>query len=418
MRGLFFAAIILSSIAACGRTGEAPEQAAPQQTVRFAAFNAYLNRPVAGQLETDLSTPVNVQAQKVAEIIQRVAPDVILISEFDYDAEGESLRLFRENYLETGWNGADPAVYSYFFIAPVNTGEPSGRDLDRNGQAVAEPGSREYGGDAFGYGEFPGQYAMAILSKFPIDEANIRTFQTFRWKDMPGALIPDDPATPAPDDWYSEAALADFRLSSKSHWDVPIVTDAGVVHLLASHPTPPTFDGEEDRNGKRNHDEIRFWADYISGKGDYIYDDAGAKGGLAPNARFVIMGDMNADPHDGDAYPGAIAQLLNSAAVREAPFPKSEGGAEQAVLQGGSNLAHEGDPSEDTADFGDDPERGGVGNLHLDYVLFSKAGLKETGSGVFWPGPDDEHYMLVGPGYPVESSDHRLVWRDLVVTAD
>jgi len=30
-----------------------------------------------------------------------------------------------------------------------------------------------------------------------------------------------------------------------------------VIHILASHPTPPVFDGVEDRNGRRNHDEIR-----------------------------------------------------------------------------------------------------------------------------------------------------------------
>ena len=54
-----------------------------------------------------------------------------------------------------------------------------------------------------------------------------------------------------------------FRLSSKSHWDVPIRIGRETVHFLVSHPTPPVFDGPEDRNGTRNHDEIRFWADYV-----------------------------------------------------------------------------------------------------------------------------------------------------------
>ena len=53
------------------------------------------------------------------------------------------------------------------------------------------------------------------------------------------------------------------------------------LHVLASHPTPPTFDGPEDRNGRRNHDEIRFWADYISpGQSGYIVDDEGRSGGI------------------------------------------------------------------------------------------------------------------------------------------
>lgn len=404
------AIMALALLAGCARKDE-PQMS--ETTVRFAAFNAYLNRPVEGGLIADLKTPDNVQAQKVAEIVQRTAPDVLLLSEFDYDVAGEGLRLFRENYLERGWNGAEPAIYPYFYIAPSNTGVHSGHDLDRNGIVASEPGTRDYGGDAFGYGEFPGQYAFALLSKYPIDAAGVRTFQKFLWKDMPEAMLPEDPQTPGAS-WYSAEALSVFRLSSKNHADIPVIIGDARVHVLASHPTPPSFDGEEDRNGKRNHDEIRLLADYISGA-DYLYDDKGGRGGLAKGERFVVMGDLNADPHDAGAVPGAIGQLLSSPMVADAPFPKSAGGARAAALQGGANSAHKGDPAEDTADFGDDPETG-VGNLHLDYVLFSKAGLAEEASGVFWPAPEEAHYDLVGPGYPVESSDHRLVWRDLLVT--
>ena len=96
--------------------------------------------------------------------------------------------------------------------------------------------------DSFGFGFFPGQYGMAVLSMYPIDYANVRTFQHFKWKDMPGALLPDDPSTPEPADWYSPDELDVFRLSSKSHWDVPIQIDGKTVHFLISHPTPPVFD--------------------------------------------------------------------------------------------------------------------------------------------------------------------------------
>jgi hypothetical protein len=51
------------------------------------------------------------------------------------------------------------------------------------------------------------------------------------------------PATRDPEE------LEVFRLSSKSHWDVPIVIGRKTVHFLVSHPTPPVFDGPEDRNG-------------------------------------------------------------------------------------------------------------------------------------------------------------------------
>ena len=122
------------------------------------------------------------------------------------------------------------------------------------------------GGDpdaAFGFGFFPGQFGMAVFSQHPIDDDPIRTFQLFLWKDMPGALLPDDPATAGEADWCSPDELEVFRLSSKSHWDVPIRIENKTVHFLVSHPTPPVFDGPEDRNGTRNHDEIRFWSDYI-----------------------------------------------------------------------------------------------------------------------------------------------------------
>ena len=96
---------------------------------------------------------------------------------------------------------------------------------------------------------------------------------------MPDARLPDDPATPEPGDWYSPEELEVFRLSSKSHWDVPMDVDGRIIHALVSHPTPPVFDGEEDRNGTRNADEIRLWAEFIAGEDPgWIVDDAGVCG--------------------------------------------------------------------------------------------------------------------------------------------
>ena len=43
---------------------------------RFSTFNASLNRFTEGELVADLSTPDDAQAAAVAEIIQRVRPDV------------------------------------------------------------------------------------------------------------------------------------------------------------------------------------------------------------------------------------------------------------------------------------------------------------------------------------------------------
>jgi 5'-nucleotidase len=392
--------VTLTPVASPAFAGE--DTGAPQ--IRFATYNASLNRDSQGQLVEDLSTPDDAQAQAVAEIIQINRPDVLLINEFDFDEDGLAAQLFQENYLSVSQNGAEPIEYGYVFVAPSNTGVASGFDLNNDDIVGDTIETFEHADDALGFGLFPGQYGMVVFSKYPIDEEAVRTFQTFLWKDMPDGLLPDNPDTAEPADYYSPEELEVFRLSSKSHWDVPIIVGKETIHFLVSHPTPPVFDGPEDRNGTRNHDEIRFWADYIDpAESDYIYDDQGNTGGLPEGAFFVIAGDQNADPLDGDSTEGAIQQLLDSALVNTEVTPSSEGGPEQAELQGIANETHQGDPASDTADFSDDP---GPGNVRVDYVLPS-LNLLLTDAGVFWPTTDDALYPLV------ENSDHRLVWVDV-----
>ncbi|MGC5583581.1 endonuclease/exonuclease/phosphatase family protein [Ornithinimicrobium sp. W1665] len=368
----------------------------PDLDVRFATFNASLNRFNEGDLARDLATGDNAQAQNVAETIQRTRPDVVLVNEFDYASGNEDL--FRDNYLEVSQNGADPVDYPYAYIAPSNTGVPSGFDLNNDG-TVGGPD------DAYGFGFFPGQYGMVVYSRYPIDTDEVRTFQLFRWSDMPGNLLPEE--------FYSAEEQEVLRLSSKSHWDVPVEVGNKTVHVLAAHPTPPIFDGPEDRNGRRNHDEIRFWADYVGSPKEsaYIYDDEGVSGGLKPGERFVIVGDYNADPYDGDSVDGAIDQLLDHRRVNTSITPSSPGGVEQALLQGGVNAEHRGDPAFDTADFNEPP-----GNLRVDYVLPSRS-LKIEDAGVFWPSSDDPLFRLLGT-FPFPTSDHRLVWVDVRLPHD
>ena len=397
--------------AMAGPATAAPPDGRGPTDLRVATYNLSLNRSLPGQLVADLSTGTNAQAKTVAEIIQHANPDIVLLNEFDFVEGGVAAQLFRDNYLEVPQGTADAVEYPYAFVAPSNTGIASGFDLNNNGATVTTPLAAGYGDDAFGFGAFPGQFGMAVLSKYPIVTEDVRTFQQFLWKDMPGALLPDDPNTVAPADWYSPEELEVFRLSSKSHWDIPVDVDGSTLHVLAAHPTPPTFDGVEDRNGLRNHDEIRFWADYVQpGPGsDYIYDDAGATGGLAPGESFVILGDQNADPLDGDSVDAAIDQLLGHPRITD-PLPTSAGAVEAAALQGGANLAHEGDPKYDTADFNDNPA---PGNLRADYVLPSRD-LRVTDAAVFWPAAADPLSALTG-NFPSPSSDHRLVWVDLRV---
>jgi Endonuclease/Exonuclease/phosphatase family len=396
------ALVIVSASASAAPTAE---------DVRFATFNASLNRGSAGLLVTHLSTPAvddvfRRQARNVAEVVQRVRPDVLLINEFDFDPA--AVDLFRDNFLEVSQNGARPITYRYAFTAPSNTGIPTGMDLDNNG-TIGGPN------DAYGFGFFPGQFGMVVYSRYPIERDEVRTFQNFLWKDMPGNRLP----TP----FYSPDEVDILRLSSKSHWDIPIDVGEKTVHFLVSHPTPPVFDGAEDRNGRRNFDEIKFWADYITpAKSSYIYDDEGGRGGLRRGELFVIAGDQNSDPLDGDSIPGAIQQLLDHPLVNTSHTPASRGAVEAAALQGFANTTHESNPRFDTADFNDDPA---PGNLRADYVLPRK-GMKLDDSGVFWPLQSSALFRLTGVfdsaawgpvgGFP--TSDHRSVWIDVSAAQD
>jgi len=78
--------------------------------VRFATFNASLNRNAPGQALTDLSSVGNAQASAIAEIIQRVRPEVLLINEFDYEPDNALAEAFQANYLSIPQHGDVDAI--------------------------------------------------------------------------------------------------------------------------------------------------------------------------------------------------------------------------------------------------------------------------------------------------------------------
>ena len=368
----------------------------PPNKYRFATFNTALSRQHAGELISDLFTQNNTQARAIAEIIQRTKPHVLVLQEFDYDLQGTALSLFQKNYLAVSQNQAKPIDYPYTYLVPSNAGTPTGMDMDNDG-SIHSPS------DAFGFGFFEGQYASVVLSQYPIQTEEIRTFQYFLWKDMPNAKLPIHPRTGEP--WYCDEKLAILRLSSKNHVDIPISFPEATVHILSAHPTPPTFDGREKRNALRNHDEIRFLADYLQPEtSSYIYDDNGKKGGLQDGDYFVVMGDLNADPHYGDSIDNAIMQLLQHPKIHTDIqggyfIPFSCGGEEYSKLK----ASHA-----STASWG----------LRVDYVLPSD-NVKIWDSRVFWPVRKDPLSYLVKQIETYRnqkkdiSSDHRLVWLDV-----
>lgn len=397
MRHLLFAlsGAVALTLTACGTTEltSSMDQESPEkQGLRVATFNVSMeadnyviddSSEVSSEaLTLALTSGTHPQIQNIAEIIQRTRPHIILLNEFDYiEDPSKGINLFRTNYLNQPQSGLSPIDYPYVYLAPVNTGVKT--QLSDSNLSL------------FGFGKYPGQYAMVLLSQYPINTDQVRTFQNFLWKDMPSHIMPINEQG---DSWYDEDAVGIMRLSSKSHWDVPINVCGETLHVLASHPTPPVFDGPEDRNGRRNFDEIRFWADYISPQtATYHYDDLGNTGGLAADSHFVILGDLNASSVEGDAYPGAMDQLLTHPLIANYPAPTSEGGKENRPE---SNYA-----TTHTAYWG----------MRADYVLPS-ANLNVTQSGVYWPKTTDEEYRLVESRQA--SSDHRMVWVDFKIPID
>ena len=370
---------------------------------RYAAFNVI-------ELETEqVQEPGDPQAEAAARVIQEVRPDVLVVNELTNNvqqgkhADRTNIDAFVENYLSVPQRDDLEGIdYEHTLQPTSNTGALPGDDYDFNKDGTA--GERP--GDAFGFGEYPGHYAFAIASRYPIDESDVRSFRTFEWADMPGNLIPiageegvvTDPEGDETALYLTEEELDVYRLSSKTHIDVPFEVPGGTVHGLFAHPTPPGFDGANNFNGKWNHDEVRFFADYVAGA-DYVYDDSGVSGGLDDDASYVLMGDMNAGPGLGrDARPlsPAVKFLVDNDDFYTDRLPKSPGGAQRGL------------PT--ATRVGGDVE--GVVE-RIDYVLPSPD-LSLGASAVVWPCDDTARRSLLEDVRT--ASDHRLVWADIATS--
>jgi len=329
----------------------------------------------------DITKGEDPQVKATLDLIVRAMPDVLVLTAFDFDYDQIALSAFVQNLAASGLE------YPYFHAIAGNSGVFTGLDLDGNGRR-GEPR------DAQGYGEFAGQGALAVLSRYPILTDQIRDFSTMLWRDLPDAQFPMQGGKPYP----SAKVAAVQRLSSTAHAVVPIeLPDGTKLQLLMFRAGTPAFDNTVGRNRARNSDEVLFWVRYLDGQ-------------LAlspPASNFVVIGDANLDPADGLGNREAIQTLISHPKLQD-PRPRSNAGQIAAEMQGGVNQSHRGDPGLDTADWRDE---NGPGNLRVDYVLPSRD-MTVAGSGVLWPTPQGRPVDPAG-NEPRISSRHGLVWVDV-----
>ncbi|MBN2630165.1 MAG: endonuclease/exonuclease/phosphatase family protein [Rhodobacteraceae bacterium] len=292
--------------------------------VRLGFWNVALNHKGPGLLLADLAKGTDA-TRGVTTTIAALEADVLVITGFDYDAGGLALAAL---------NAALPAPYPHLAALRPNTGIPSGFDLDGNDRS-------DEARDAIAYGRFPGEGGMAILSRLPIDPAHGTDHSALLWRDLPGADLPPMP----------EGAADVLRLSSTGHHDTALtLPDGRLLHLLTWHASTPAFDGPEDRNGKRNHDETAFWLHLLNSP-------------QAPQPPFVLIGQANTDPEKGDGNPAAIRALLADPRLAD-PLPG------------------------DTVNFG-----GSIGPLRVAYILPS-AGITITAAGHAPAPPGARHHPI------------------------
>jgi len=280
------------------------------------------------------------QITAIVQVIDQISPDILLLTDIDFDLDGAALAAFSDVLQQP---------YEHQFTARPNAGIPTGFDVDGNGRLGEAR-------DAQGYGEFSGDGGLAVLSRFPVGD--VADLSAVLWRDLAGAQLP--PMKP------EHAAIQ--RLSSTSHWIVPIDLPIGRLHLLAFAATPPVFDGPEDRNGLRNRDELRLWTEVLNGAFGEVPDS------------FVIAGNANLDPTAGDGLRDAMVDFLADRRLQD-PLPDTP-----------------------TARWPDRPE---LGALRVSYVLPSREWVV-TDAGVVWHSSDPlerDGSMLAGP--------HGLVWVDI-----
>jgi len=335
--------------------------------LRIGYLHSELSRDGPGLMLRDIEARVP-QVVALLAVIEATGADVLVLGDVDYDAGSVALGAL---------NAGLARPYPYVLALPGNAGIDTGLDLDGDGRLG---GPR----DMQSYGRFAGQGGLGLLSRLPILTEDVVSLNDLLWRDLPGSLLVDMQGREGRD----ALGAGVQRLSSGGHWIVPLrLASGGRLTLLAFHASAPVFDGPEDRNGRRNHDEIALWRRLLDG----------ALPVPPPAPPLVLLGTANVDPEDGEGRAEAIRGLLGDPRLQD-PRPVSAGGA------GASTGPRTGDPALHSVDWNEP----GPGNLRVDYILPS-AGLRVSLAGIVWPRPGEALSAEA-----VEASRHRLVWVNIL----
>ncbi|WP_085306594.1 endonuclease/exonuclease/phosphatase family protein [Planktotalea arctica] len=248
---------------------------------RIASLHAELTRKGPGLLLRDIERGKDEQIAALQQIVQSVAPDILLLTKVDFDAE---LRTARALQRALGFDHA--------FALPPNSMVPTSLDLDGDGRK----------GDRQSWVRYAGEGAMLLLSQHPV---RLRFHMNdLLWKDAPNAQMPmrasDEP-------FPSIAAHEALKLVSIGLWVVDVMPEGGApLTLLVFQNQTPVFDGPEDMNGLRNRAQLGL----VRAVMESVY-------GTFPTKRFAVMGNANLDPARGVGDRGAIAAFLADRRVQD-----------------------------------------------------------------------------------------------------
>ena len=330
-------------------------------TLRLATYHSDAARPGPGLLLHAIVQGKDPQLQALAQVVALLDADVLLLHDIDLDAGGATAAALGRFLAQNG------APYAHILAPMPNAGVPSGLDLNGDGRLGRA-------NDALGYGAFRGQGGMVLLSRLPIISEELIDFTGLLWRDLPGASLPkrsDGTAFP------SAAALEVQPLSAVGEWAVPLRLPGGAGRLwvMAFHASPPVFDRPEDRNGRRNADELHLWAQALDG----------TLAPALPGQYFALMGVTNIDPLLGEGRRDGLQRL-----------------AQHPRLHPDAQSPHLGLPTVDWSGLG-------LG-LRQASRIFPARSLQLRGGGVMWPAPQSPKAAIFA-----KASRHRPVWLDIAI---